>query len=319
MAETEIESIFREYYEKKPMVDRFATEPKDAVDVLIPVIHTNELWRANLHSIYREIPVNRLMLADGGCIDKTLDIAREFPRVAVFDHKSYKSLGYSIRKLIEEVQTDWFIYLHSDVYLPPGWFEGMRKHKDEFDWFECQQQMTILAEYRLELDKTRAYSGSQMGRKAAFEKVLPKIDDDYLYRNEDIILADLIKNAGFRYGRAEEVFHYHQAMHKPSKWKRKIKAVDIQVEPARDEDIRACTMQIKGIIKYLQPTAPLWRGVGANIMRLHELGELDWDGLKKWVRETNPAWSPYLSNGWLLKQRFVAYLRAVYRKRKGAG
>ncbi len=63
--------------------------PEGAVDVIIPIIHTNELWRANLKSIYREIPVNRLILGDGGCIDDSIDVAREFPRVQVLDHTKF--------------------------------------------------------------------------------------------------------------------------------------------------------------------------------------------------------------------------------------
>ena len=55
-------------------------DPSDAVDVLIPVMHTNDLWEANLLSIYREIPVKRLLLGDAGCIDRTVEIARRFPR-----------------------------------------------------------------------------------------------------------------------------------------------------------------------------------------------------------------------------------------------
>jgi len=53
-------SIFREYYDKKPFIDRFLTQPNGSIDVIIPVVHTNELWEANLYSFYREIPINKL-------------------------------------------------------------------------------------------------------------------------------------------------------------------------------------------------------------------------------------------------------------------
>lgn len=57
-----LNSIFREYYADKPFIDRFATEPARAVDVITPVIHTNELWQANLLSFYREVPVHKLLI-----------------------------------------------------------------------------------------------------------------------------------------------------------------------------------------------------------------------------------------------------------------
>src|SRR5437870_3911087 len=95
---------FHKYFQEREFIDRFARDSSRSVDVIIPVLHTNELWRSNLLSIYREIPVKRLLLGDGGCIDDTIEIARAFPRVRVFDHRSFKSLGFSIRRLIEEVE-----------------------------------------------------------------------------------------------------------------------------------------------------------------------------------------------------------------------
>src|SRR5437016_2060726 len=103
-------SIVRWLSQQEVFSDRFASGREGAVDVLIPVMHTNEMWGRNLISIYREIPVNRLLLGDGGCIDQTIEIAKKFPRLVVDDHRGFTSLGYSIRKLIERVETEWFVY-----------------------------------------------------------------------------------------------------------------------------------------------------------------------------------------------------------------
>ena len=73
-----------------------------------------------------------------GCIDDTIAIAREFPRAHVFDHHKFTSLGFSLRRLIEEVETPWFVYLHSDVRLPEGWFDAMSAAQEKFDWFELR-------------------------------------------------------------------------------------------------------------------------------------------------------------------------------------
>ena len=309
--EQEPTSIFRRYFVNKPFTDRFLTEQQGAIDVLIPLVHTNELWRSNLLSIYREIPVNRLLIGDGGCIDDSIEVVQDFPRVVIFDHSDFVSLGYSIRKLIEAVETEWFVYLHSDVYLPEGWFDAMRPHQDRYDWFECGRHITFLVDYPLDLtDTERAYSGSQMGRKAAFRDVLPVIDDDYLYRNEDIILADLVKRAGFRYGRVGDTFHYHQVMETPGPWSRRIGAFSLQVEQSREEEIRASMMQAKGIIKYMNPRSDF--GVAYHVARLLDLGELSWSDFKRWVVKTDPAWLPYIRRE-LVKERLRAFLRAAYR------
>src|SRR5437763_15614085 len=73
------DSIFREYYNEHTFVDRFETDRSAAVDVIIPVIHTNELWKANLFSLYREIPIHKLFIGDGGCVDNSIDVVKTFP------------------------------------------------------------------------------------------------------------------------------------------------------------------------------------------------------------------------------------------------
>jgi hypothetical protein len=260
--------------------------------VLIPIIHTNELWESNLRSFYREIPISRLILGDGGCIDDSLAIAGKFPRVTIEDHRQFKSLGYSIRKLIEEVKTEWFLYLHSDVYLPDGWFDKMRTHQGEYDWFGCPMRHTVMVEYSVP-EKFRPYAGSQMGRTLAFKKGLAAIDDDYVYRQEDFVFADLVSKDGFREGKIEDTFHYHQTMHKESPWARKLKGVSINVEWSREEEIRAATMQVKGVLKYLRPSRTMFLWIGGDILRLFELGELDPKKLRQWIDDINPAWLPY--------------------------
>ncbi len=286
-------SIFERYYSDEPFIDRYAENPAGAVDVIIPVMHTNELWRANLKSFYREIPINRLLIGDGGCIDDSIEVVKEFPRVVVFDHTGYVSLGYSIRKLIEVVETEWFLYLHSDVYLPPGWFEAMQRHQSEYDWFGCPMHLTVLVEYPRRL-KDRPYMGSQMGRKAAFLPGLNKIDDDYIYRQEEFVFNRLVEEAGFKTGKIEDTFHYHQAMHKVSKWDRKVTAVAISVESSPKEDLRSSRSQVRGTIKYLQPTPYHIDSVRKNLSRLKELEDLDWSEFKNWVAEVNPDWLRYI-------------------------
>lgn len=283
------QSIFEAYYQKHPFIDLYESDSSDAVDIIIPVIHTNELWKANLLSIYREVPVNRLLIGDGGCIDDSIKIAQEFPRVEVLNHREFKSLGYSIRKLIEEVQTDWFLYLHSDVYLPTGWFEKMKKHKDHYEWFGCLMQHTVMVEYNMDY-ANRPWAGTQMGLKKAFEQGIQKIDDDYVYRQEDFVFSDIVQKAGYREGKISDTFHYHQTIRKPSPFERKINSVAISVEMSREEEVRAAMMQIKGLIKYLDPHPGFVSGIMINMNRLEELQEIKWPEFLEWVKETNSAW-----------------------------
>ena len=313
-------SIFREFYSEQAFVDRFEKEPERGVDVIIPVMHTNELWHSNLISIYREIPVNRLMLGDGGVVDDSLEIAKKFPRVVIFDHRSFTSLGFSIRKLIESVDTTWFVYLHSDVYLPEGWFDTMEKYQKTYDWYQCRQQLTVQVEYdpySHDAYISRAYSGSQMGRKDAFKAVLPQIDDDYLYRNEDIIIAHLIEREGLKYGHVDEIFHYHQLMHKVSKWERELKSVDLHTNLSAEEDLRANMTFIKGLIKYSQPNNPvLIDAVKTCGKKMYELNQISSGELRQWTKDTNPVWLKYLPRQHKIINRTIYFLKTIYKKLK---
>lgn len=310
-------SIFKEFYSEQPFIDRFKKEPMRGVDVIIPIMHTNELWYSNLISIYREIPVNRLVLGDGGVIDNSLEIVKEFPRVVILDHTDFVSLGYSIRHLIEAVETKWFIYLHSDVYLPEGWFDTMEKHQKNYDWYQCRQQLTVQVEYDPYTQYAythRAYSGSQMGRKDAFLAVLPQIDDDYLYRNEDIILAQLIEQEGLKYGHVNETFHYHQIMHKESKWERKLTRVDLRVDSTPDEDLRANMTFIKGIIKYLEPSPAIIETVKIFGRSMYKNNQISREELRRWTKTTNPVWLKYLPRQHKIINKIISDFQIIYKK-----
>ncbi len=305
-------SIFKTYYETPAFVDRYLNDPANAVDVIIPVVHTNELWTANLLSFYREVPIQNLIIGDGGCIDNSIEIVSKFPRVQVLDHREYKSLGYSIRKMIEAVTADWFIYVHSDAYLPPGWFNAMQKHQSDYEWFGCPMQHTVMVEYNMDYGN-RPWAGSQMGRKSAFTEGLKRIDDDYVYRQEDFVFAGIVKHAGFREGKVTDTFHYHQTIRKPSRWARKVTSVNLQVEISPEEEIRAAMMQVKGLVKYLEPDPQYISGIVVNVDRLQELGEMDWSEFMQWVRRTNPAWLPSISrearrHAWRLLLRSITQL-----------
>ena len=304
-------SIFKEYYSDNPFYDQFAHHPNGAVDVIIPIIHTNELWETNLKSFYREIPINRLLIGDGGCIDDSIKIVKKFPRVKIFNHRKYISLGYSIRKLIEEVETEWFIYSHSDIYLPKGWFEKMRSHQRKFDWFGCPMQMTVMAQWP-NVDKiggkNRPYAGSQMGRKIAFEEGIKRIDDDYVYRQEDFVFADIVETAGFKIGAIEDTFHYHQLIKKPSPWERKITTVSVSAETTKEEKIRTSMTQVKGIIKYLKPSSYLSLWVANETANLFNMDAITWPELKGWIAQTNPCWLGYLS---IRKIKLIMMVRKI--------
>ena len=286
-------SIFQEYYKEQPFYDRLHDNKSEPVDIIIPVFHTNELWYANLLSMYRNIPVNRLLIGDAGCNEEALTVLKKFPRVEIFDHKEYLTLGYSIRKLIEEVTTDWFIYLHSDVYIPKHWFDKMVGYRAEYDWFECYQNQTFLVEQLADYGNylVRPGGGSHMGRKEAFKNVLPEIDDDFVYRTEDYVIIDRLRKNGYSYGIAD-TYHYHQIMPRTTDKERKVSNIHVEMKLSREEELRTWRSQFNAAIKYFEPTPEnLGRlGIFDAIDHLIELGEFNWQEIRYWVLDTNPKW-----------------------------
>jgi glycosyltransferase involved in cell wall biosynthesis len=312
-----LDNIFQQYFAfGNALEDRFARDRDKAVDVIIPVRNANILWRRNLFNYYEQIPIRRLLVGDGGCTDETVEITRAFPRVEVLDQRSRVSLGFCIRELIEHVGTEWFIYLHSDVYLPDGWFDTMVRNQPKFDWFECNRRITVLLDYPEVWQNAdeRPYSGSQMGRKKVFESFLAAIDDDYLYRNEDLVLRDMVERHGGKYGRVADTFHYHQLMNREGESQPDFER--IEVHRKRDENWASRTFdwQARGIVKYTKPGRPyLAAGLEAalNSMRAH--GVLDRREFIRWTAATNPDWLPVVRRV-LLRQRYVAALQAVGRR-----
>jgi hypothetical protein len=295
-------SIFNEYFSDQPFFDRYSSDSTNAIDVIIPVYHTNQLWRINLISIYREVPVRRLLISDGGVVDKSIDIVKEFPRVEVFNHREYKTLGKCIAELIKEVKSEWFAYLHSDVYLPKNWFNCMIAHKTEFDWYGCPMQLTVLLNYRQE-GKHRPYNGSQIGRKSAFEKNISRIDDDFVYRQEDFVFDKIVEDAGFKTGKIEDTFHYHQMMFRESKgFNYDVKELKVKFAENEWEKKRANETQIKGIVKYLDPVDPyVISDFKFNVIEMLMNRDLDFYGFREWIKVTNPLWLRHFNKSLLFK------------------
>ncbi len=292
-------SIFEDYYSKVEFIDRKTLTNEEGVDVIVPIINTNALFETNLYSWYREIPINKLFIGFGGGTDNSLEILKKFPRVIIVDQLKYSdhlygSQGICIAELISYVETEWFIYLHGDVYLPKNWYDTMKKYQDKYDWYESNSILTTLIKLKVELNSNRAYSGSQMGRKKAFENIIPIIEDGYLQNNEDIIFQELIKKEGYNYGRVFETHNYHQIMNKRGEKEPKYKKLIIEREAPKEWEVKIHEVQARGIIKYCKPKPHLIKVVKISINILKGLNSFNEEDFIEWVKNTNNVWLKYI-------------------------
>lgn len=104
----------------------------ESVDVVLLTKDSERALAKCLDSLYSNVPVNRLIAVDGYSTDGTLSILEKFNKKygnvkVVFDQGTRASAR---QKGIENVKTDWFIFIDSDVVLCNGWYNKALKFVD---------------------------------------------------------------------------------------------------------------------------------------------------------------------------------------------
>lgn len=291
-------SFFREIDPDRPFEDRLQTgEFEGSVDVIVPILHSTPFWKQNLKSYFREIPINRLLIGDAGAIDGSVDLALTFPRVEVLNHKNVKTLARSLALLVSEIETEYFIYLQSDTFLPAGWFDSMWAKRNDFEWFGCPERTVIALSGPLnDYSGKRPLAGTQFGKTSAFENIEKSIQDDFGYRQEDFILDQLVKDNGYRSGANTEVFHFHQISDRVTSG-RKLELESFTLSFVSDEDdARVVSTQIWGLIKYCKPSNEMalrfTKAEITHVLRNRLASPLD---LQTFASTHNEEWLPIIS------------------------
>jgi len=95
-----------------------------SVDVVLLTKNSDRKLKECLKSVYQNVPVARLIVVDGYSKDKTLDIVNRFNEkyhnVKIIMDKGNRATAR--QKGIENVTTDWFLFVDSDVVLCDDWF-----------------------------------------------------------------------------------------------------------------------------------------------------------------------------------------------------
>jgi len=101
-----------------------------SIDVVLLTKDSERKLHECVDSIYRNIPVARLIVVDGYSTDKTLEILSKFNQkygnVEVIMDKGTRAT--SRQKGIDAVNTDWFVFVDSDVVLCRDWFIKAQKY-----------------------------------------------------------------------------------------------------------------------------------------------------------------------------------------------
>jgi hypothetical protein len=214
------------------------------LDVVCPVYWVNEYFELNVESWIRELPVKHLIFGINNP-----EVIDNFALYPYFDQTKLKTLGACLVDLMKRVTTDWFVFMHSDARITPGAFKLMEEHiKPSVGIIESERLhwnggTSVSRGYHIPVYTydsyyymDRAFSGFQIIQKKAIQNTIDKIEDDYIYRNEDLIFQyDCIMN-GYEYVKTL-AFHIHQTF--IQKW-------TFSQEEAFD-------MQWRGLVKYTEP------------------------------------------------------------------
>ncbi|CUR50908.1 Putative glycosyl transferase [Nitrosotalea devaniterrae] len=277
-------------------VDRHLTEPNlESVDVIMLSLDAEDFLEKSLYTIYREIPVNRLFVCDGGSKDQTLELLENFPRVEIHARPDLKTAGKALEFLFSLVTTEWFVLVDTDIELFPGWFDEMSKNQHLYDALESSKRLRSFHFYREDKPKLDEHCRSldlcHLLRKKSIKNF--HCDDDYMWRFTDILLRQVIETSGFKYGKIDTTSHIHNETESiryqsdNTKNYEKIvfdepQHVIIDIEKFKQWRVK----HAKAIAKYLDPEHPIVKADRGNEAVIKILD-------REWIIENAPKWIKY--------------------------
>ncbi len=276
-----------------PFEDRVEKEPNlKTIDVIMLTLDSENFLEKCLYSVYREIPVNKLIICDGGSKDETLEILKKFPRVVLFVKPEFRTTGKILEFLFSKVESEWFVLLDSDIILEKGWYNEMYQNQEKFDVLESGRRILAFHIFREDTaklrDDDRSHDGCHLIRKNAVENF--HCEDDYMSRYVDILLRQVVEKSGYKYGKIKSTLHIHneteripyQSDDEKNYRKLVIKEPEYIIIEKKKEEAHM-QRHAKAIVKYLDPNFP-WvkntKWLDGHIRKLD----------RKWVEENGKRW-----------------------------
>jgi len=198
-------------------IDRRIKEPNlEPVDVLLFTLDAETYLEKCLDSVYREIPVNKVIVLDGGSKDKTMEILRKYPRMEIHVRPDIRTTGKGCEFSLARASTPWIVFMDADIELPPGWYDEMLKYRDRYDFFGCKRIMHYefhrVDPTSIDLNQ-RPMGAPWLARADCLRNY--HVDDDYMWRATDLLLRQVVEKDGYRFGKVATTYHYHHTTDKP--------------------------------------------------------------------------------------------------------
>jgi len=189
-----------------------------SVDVVILTKNSERLLRKCIDSVYRNVPVSRLIVVDGYSNDGTMQIVQEFQEkhgnVIFVQDKGTR--GSARQRAMNNVKSDWFMFVDSDVILAENWFSKAEKLiKDDIGaiWgieiWSVLRKMKILNLFErvtLKIFEKRGGTHDLLVRRKAVEDIqVPS----HLHTYEDAYIKSWICEKGYKVMGVYEPYCFH--------------------------------------------------------------------------------------------------------------
>ena len=177
------------------------------VDVVVLTKNSEETSENSLDSIFRNVPVNRLIVVDGYSTDRSLEIVGKFQErqhnITVI--QEHGTRGKARQIAIESVKTDWFMFVDSDVILCEKWFERAKRFIADdvgaiwgIELWSVIKNPAVMRLFKLitmKIFETRGGTHDLLVRRKAIKDI--RIPES-LHVFEDAYIKDWIINKGYR-------------------------------------------------------------------------------------------------------------------------
>jgi len=174
-----------------------------------------------LNAIYESVPVNNLIIVDGFSTDRTLDILRKYHdkngNIKIINDKGTRATAR--QKGIENIETEWFMFVDSDVIICKDWFKRAVKYIDDANdvgavWgvnvdtpnISSQTFLRMITHAATEVFKFRGGTHDVLILRESVKDI--KIPE-FLHAYEDKYIIDWIKKKGYRVVIGDDLYCMH--------------------------------------------------------------------------------------------------------------
>jgi glycosyltransferase involved in cell wall biosynthesis len=177
------------------------------IDVIVLTKNSEEKLESCLKSIYENLPVDRIIVADGYSTDGTLEILNKFDEkhhnIVLIQDRGTRGKARQIG--IKEAKTEWFMFVDSDVILCDDWFNKAKPFMKEdvgaiwgTEVWSVIQNATVLKVFlqtTRKIFETRGGTHDLLVRRDAIKDI--RIPEN-LHVFEDSYIKDWIINMGYK-------------------------------------------------------------------------------------------------------------------------